>query len=150
MPRRRRERISWLATLTPEGIGERLLAREAVDRCVFDAIILDQLVPTLRPGHVVAADNLAVNTSARVHAAIEAADRRVLFPPTYSPDYNPIEQAFATCALLPRRLGPCSVWARVVAVDTALASITAAVAASFYRAAGYGERMAILPRPVLD
>ena len=139
VPRRRREQISWLATLTPSGIGASLLVRGAVDRSVFDAFILDHLVPTLRPGQVVVANNLAVHQSARARAAIEAAGGRVLFLPTYSPDYNPIEQAFAKCRQALRHLGPRSFTAVVEAVGTALASITAADAVAFYHAARYGE-----------
>ncbi len=139
VPRRRREQISWLATLTPSGIGESLLVGGAVDRRVFDAFILDQLAPTLRPGQAVVADNLAVHQIARARAAIEAAGCRVLFLPTYSPDYNPIEQAFAKCKQALRRLGPRSFPAVVEAVGTALASITAADAVAFYYAAGYGR-----------
>jgi len=139
VPHRRREQISWLATLTSRGIGESLLVRGAVDRGVFDAFIADQLVPTLRPGQVVVADNLAVHKSAHARAAIEAAGCRVLFLPTYSPDYNPIEQAFAKCKQALRRLGPRSFTAVAEAVGTALASVTAADAAAFYRDAGYGD-----------
>jgi len=137
VPQGRREQISWLATLTPSGIGESLLVRGAVDRSVFDTFIIDHLVPTLRPGQVVVADNLAVHKSARARAAITAAGCRLVFLPTYSPDFNPIEQAFAKCKQALRRLGPRSFTAVVEAVGTALAAVTAADAAAFYHAAGY-------------
>ena len=53
IPRGRREAISWLATLTPTGIGESLLVRGAVDRLVFEAFVERVLVPSLRPGQII-------------------------------------------------------------------------------------------------
>jgi transposase len=53
------------------------------------------LVPTLRPGDVVVLDNFAVHKQPEIHTAIEAVGARVQFLPPYSPDFNPIEQAFA-------------------------------------------------------
>lgn len=137
VPHGRREQLSWLATLTPDGIGESLLVRGAVDRAVFDAFIIERLLPTLRPGQVVVADNLAVHKSARARAALEGAGCRLLFLPTYSPDFNPIELAFAKVKQALRRLGPRSFTAVVEAVGSALATVTPADARAFYHAAGY-------------
>lgn len=53
-------------------------------------------VPTLRPGDVVVLDNLAMHKQAEAQAAIEQAGARLRFLPPYSPDFNPIEQAFAS------------------------------------------------------
>ena len=105
IPRGRREAISWLATLTLGGIGESLLVRGAVDRHVFEAFVERVLVPSLRPGQIVVLDNLSVHKSARAKALIEAAGCQLLFLPTYSPDFNPIEQAFAKIKQLLRRVG---------------------------------------------
>ena len=116
VPRGRREAISSLATLTATGIGESLLVRGAVDRCVFDAFVEQVLVPSLHPGHIVVLDNLSVHKSARAKALIEAAGCQVVFLPTYSPDFNPIEQAFAKTN---RR---CAAWARAPGRASALPS----------------------------
>ena len=137
VPRGRREHVSWLATLTPAGVGESLLVPGAVDRAAFDAFVERLLVPCLRPGQVVVLDNLSVHKSARARAAVEAAGCRLVFLPTYSPDYNPIEFAFATCKQRLRRLQARSFDAVVAAVGEALASVTASDARAFYRAAGY-------------
>lgn len=53
------------------------------------------LVPELRPGDVAVMDNLSSHTGAKVRAAIEGAGCRLLFLPPYSPDLNPIENAFS-------------------------------------------------------
>lgn len=53
------------------------------------------LVPTLTPGDIVVMDNLPAHKIAGVRAAIEAAGAELLYLPPYSPDFNPIEMAFA-------------------------------------------------------
>jgi transposase len=72
--------------------------------CVFDgplngqafrAYVDQQLVPTLNPGDIVVMDNLGSHKSKLVRDAIKAAGARLWFLPPYSPDLNPIEQAFA-------------------------------------------------------
>lgn len=60
VPRGHRPHVSWLATLAPAGIGERLLVADAVDRAAFDAFVERLLVPSARPGQVVVLDNLGV------------------------------------------------------------------------------------------
>ena len=137
MPRGRREHVSWLATLTPLGVGESLLVPGAVDRDAFDAFVERLLVPSLRPGQLVLLDNLSVHKSARARAAVEAAGCRLVFLPTYSPDLNPIEQAFAKCKAALRKAAPRTFAAVVDAVGRALAAVTEADARAFYRDAGY-------------
>ena len=137
IPRGRREAISWLATLTCHGIGESLLVRGAVDRHVFEAFVERGLVPSLRSGQIVVLDNLSVHKSARAKALIEAAGCQLIFLPTYSPDFNPIEQAFAKIKQTLRRVGARS-WERVcTAVGDALTTITAADAHAFFADAGF-------------
>jgi transposase len=137
IPRGRREAISWLATLTVQGLGESLLVRGAVDRLVFETFVEQVLVPTLRPGHIVVLDNLSVHKSATARARIEAAGCHLVFLPTYSPDLNPIEQAFAKIKQALRRVGGRSFEAVFTAIETALPFITAADAQAFFANAGF-------------
>ncbi|MDF2762529.1 MAG: Transposase protein, partial [Thermomicrobiales bacterium] len=95
------------------------------------------LVPSLRPGQIVVLDNLSVHKSARAKALIEAAGCQLLFLPTYSPDFNPIEQAFAKIKQLLRRVGARSWEAVVAAVGAALNAITAVDAHAFFADAGF-------------
>ena len=137
VPRGRREAISWLATLTATGIGESLLVRGAVDRLVFETFVEQVLVPNRHPGHSVVLDNLSVHKSARAKALIEAAGCQVVFLPTYSPDFNPIEQAFAKIKQLLRRVGA-RTWESVVnAVGEALRTVTETDAHAFFANAGF-------------
>lgn len=137
VPRGRREAISWLATLTPHGIGVSLLVRGAVDRLVFEAFVERVLVPGLRPGQIVVLDNLSVHKSARARTLIEAAGCYLVFLPTYSPDFNPIEQAFAKTKQALRRIGPRSFETIGASVGAALTSITPTDAHAFFADAGF-------------
>ena len=137
VPRGRRTHVSWLAALTPGGIGPSVLVEGAVDRDAFDAFVVQLLAPSLRPGQVVVLDNLSVHKSAAARAALEAAGCRLVFLPTYSPDFNPIELAFAKAKAALRRAEARSVAAVVDAVGAALSAVTAADARAFYRHAGF-------------
>lgn len=61
----------------------------------FRAYVEQLLVPTLKPGDIVIMDNLASHKSKAVRDAIRTAGARLWFLPKYSPDLNPIEQAFS-------------------------------------------------------
>ena len=68
---------------------------KAIDRAAFDAWVETQLAPTLSPGDVVILDNLAVHKSAKAAECLKRRGAWFLFLPSYSPDLNPIEMAFA-------------------------------------------------------
>ena len=113
----------------------------AVGRAAFDAFVEQLLVPALLPGQVVVLDNLSVHKGARARALVEAAGCQLRFLPTSSPDLNPIEQAFAKTKQALRRAeartADAVVAAVVAAVGAALATVTPADAAAFYRDSGY-------------
>lgn len=137
VPRGKRPHISWLATLTAEGIGESVVVPGAVDRQVFDLFVARLLVPSLRPGQIVILDNLKVHDSATARRRIEAAGCYLVFLPTYSPDFTPIEQAFAKIKQALRRIGARSWDTVVAAIGQALATVTAADARAFFADAGF-------------
>ncbi len=66
-----------------------------IDSATFQAYVEQVLVPTLRPGDIVVLDNLAAHKPQEVRSAIEQAGAFLRFLPPYSPDFNPIELAFA-------------------------------------------------------
>jgi transposase len=66
-----------------------------ITRPAFDAYIETQLAPTLAKGDVVILDNLAVHKSEKAAQCLKRQGAWFLFLPAYSPDLNPIEQAFA-------------------------------------------------------
>lgn len=137
IPRGKRPHIAWLATLTAAGLGESLVVDGPVDGRVFDAFVERVLLPSLRPGQIVVLDNLNVHKSARVRQRIEAAGCHLVFLPSYSPDFNPIEQAFAKVKQALRRREARSWEAVVAAIGDLLPMITPADARAFFADAGF-------------
>jgi transposase len=137
VPKGRWEAITLVATLTATGPGPAVVLPGALDRVAYETYVAEVLVPGLRPGQTVVLDNLSVHKSATARHLIEAAGCQLRFLPTYSPDCNPIEQAFAKLKQHLRRAEARSFEAIVTATGAALASITAADARAFFTAAGY-------------
>ncbi len=126
-----------VAALTPAGMGPSLVLPGALDRDAFEAYVDRVLVPGLRPGQTVILDNLSVHKSAAARRSIEAAGCELRFLPTYSPDLNPIEQAFAKLKGRLRRAEARTFDAVADAVGAAYPTITADDCRGFYRDAGY-------------
>jgi transposase len=84
-----------VAALRPTALTAAAVFDGPIDNETFRAYIEQILVPTLRPGDVVVLDNLSAHKQPEVRTAIEEAGARLRFLPPYSPDFNPIEQAFA-------------------------------------------------------
>jgi transposase len=95
------------------------------------------LVPTLRPGDVVVLDNLVVHKQPEVHAAIERAGALIRFLPPYSPDFNPIELAFAKLKAFLRAARPRSFDQVVALVAAAIDLFTPQECTNFVRHCGY-------------
>jgi len=137
VPRGRWKTVTLLASLTPTGLGPGLQFAGAVDRLTFDTFVSTTLVPALQPGQTVVLDNLSVHKSAAARALIEAAGCHLVFLPTYSPDFNPIEQAFSKLKHLLRQAEARSVEAIMDATQAAWPQISATDCQGFYRASGY-------------
>ena len=93
---------TFLAALRHDGLSAPCVFDGAINGERFLAYVEQVLVPTLRAGDLVVMDNLAAHKVAGVREAIEAAGARLLYLPPYSPDLNPIEQAFAKLKALLR------------------------------------------------
>jgi transposase len=96
-------------------------------------------VPTLRPGQVVLTDNLSPHEAARVRELIEAAGCRLVLLPPYSPDFNPIEQAWSKLKTLLRSMGARTRAALEGALSHVLDAVTAADAQSWFAHCGYAH-----------
>src|SRR3954468_18942543 len=86
---------TFIAGLRCDGLTAPWVVDGAMDRTAFNAYVETQLAPTLQRGDVVIADNLSIHKSARAAKALKARGAWFLFLPQYSPDLNPIENAFA-------------------------------------------------------
>lgn len=120
-----------------EGLTAPAVFDGPVDTPTFRAYVEQVLVPALRPGDVVVLDNLAVHKQPEIHAAIAAAGARVRFLPPYSPDLNPIEQAFAKLKALLRAARPRTFDHVCELIAAAMGRFTASECANFIRHAGY-------------
>ena len=95
------------------------------------------LVPDLRPGDIVVMDNLSSHKGPRVQQLIEAAGASLRYLPPYSPDFNPIENAFAKLKALLRKAAERTVGALWTRIGTLLDAFTPAECANYFAAAGY-------------
>jgi len=93
-----------IAALRLEGICAKMTVRGGVKGKDFRRFVLQRLVPALRPGDVIAWDNLALHKNRELHAAIAAAGATVMMLPKYSPDLNPIEAGWAKVKRWMRRV----------------------------------------------
>ena len=128
---------TFVAGLRLGGIDAPMLIDGAINGASFLAYVQQVLVPTLRPGDVVIMDNLASHKTDAVRQAIEAAGAELRFLPPYSPDFNPIENAFAKLKALLRKVAARtrdSLWS---AVADAIEAFPPAECANFFTAAGY-------------
>ena len=108
-----------------------------INRDAFEAYVEQVLVPELRPGDIVVMDNLSSHKGAEVRAMIEAAGARLLFLPPYSPDFNPIENAFAKLKALLRKAAERTVDGLWAAIGRLIDTFTPAECANYFSAAGY-------------
>jgi DDE superfamily endonuclease len=84
-----------VAALRPTELTATAVCDGPIDNATFRAYVEQVLVPTLRPGDVVVLDNLAAHKQSEGRVAIAQAGALLRFLPPYSPDFNPIELAFA-------------------------------------------------------
>ena len=137
VPRNHGPNVTLFAALTPSGIGPALALQGAADGAAFALYVQELLVPSLRPGQVVILDQLNVHKSAAIRAAIEAAGCRLLLLPSYSPDFNPIEQAFAKIKTHLRAAEARTFDALVTAIGQALDMVSPADARGCFAHCGF-------------
>jgi transposase len=108
-----------------------------IDSITFRAYVEQILVPTLRRGDVVVLDNLVAHKQPEVRVAIEQAGAHLRFLPPYSPDFNPIELAFAKLKAFLRAARPRSFDQVCDLMRTALALFLPDECANYVRHCGY-------------
>ena len=108
-----------------------------MNRAAFQAYVEQVLVPTLRPGDMVIMDNLPAHKGRETRLAIEAAAARVRYLPPYSPDFNPIENAFAKLKAFLLKTAARTIDDLWAAIGDALSQFTPAECANYFTAAGY-------------
>jgi transposase len=143
-PRNWGKNVSLLASITREGLGECLAVEGSTTREVFEAYLEQVLVPTLGPGQIVVMDNLSAHKGGRVKEIIEGRGCELLYLPPYSPDFNPIEQAFSKVKGLLRRAEARARESLIEAMGVALCAVSARDARGFFGHCGYGSMAQLL------
>src|ERR671921_139984 len=111
--------------MSVEGMGPSLAVEGGTTARVFETYVERVLAPTLRRGQVVVMDNLSAHKGERVRELIEARGCQLLYLPSYSPDFNPIEEAFSKVKGLLRKTQARSREALLEAMGKALEAVTA-------------------------
>jgi transposase len=136
-PRNWGKNITLLASITAEGIGPCLAVEGATTREVFEAYLERALAPSLRPGQVIVMDNLSAHKGGRVREIVEDAGCELAYLPPYSPDFNPIEEAFSKVKGLMRQAEARTREALIEAMGRALDAVSARDARGFFEHRGY-------------
>ena len=137
MPRNWGSNVTLLTSMTLSGMGPSLAVEGATTREVFEAYVEKALTPSLRPGEVVVMDDLSAHKVDKVKELIEERGCELVYLPPYSPDLNPIEEAFSKVKGLLRRAEASTRETLIEAMGTALSAISAQDASGFLRHRGY-------------
>src|SRR5258708_4033568 len=123
---------------SPDPTPAQMVRDGPMDAEGFRAWCEQMLAPVLRPGHLVIMDNLAAHKVAGVRQAIEACGATLLYLPPYSPDLNPIENAFAKLKAHIRKAAARTIEALQTATADALQTFKPVECENFFAHAGYG------------
>jgi transposase len=137
VPRNWGANITLLASMSVGGMGPCLAVEGPTTREVFETYLEKVLVPSLKAGQVVVMDNLSSHKGSRVRELIEGRGCELLYLPPYSPDLNPIEEAFAKLKALLRKAGARTREALIEAIGRALGAVSAKDAHGFFKHRGY-------------
>jgi transposase len=132
-----REHHAAFSSMSTEGMGPSLAVESSTTREVFEAYVEHVLAPSLRAGQVVVMDNLSSHKGGRVSELIEERGCELLYLPPYSPDLNPIEEAFAKVKASLRKFEARAREGLVEAMGRALDAVTARDARGFFEHRGY-------------
>jgi transposase len=128
---------TFVAGLRTSGLTAPLVVDGAMNGDIFRAYVEQILAPTLKPGDIVILDNLASHKVAGVREAINARGASLVYLPPYSPDLNPIEQAFAKLKALLRKIAARTVSTLWDALGDVLDRFTPQECANYLANAGY-------------
>jgi len=144
VPRNRGPNTTLLSSMSLEGMGNSLAVGGVTNREIFETYVQRVLAPTLRPGQVVVMDNLAAHKGDRVKELIEERGCELLYLPPYSPDFNPIEEAFAKIKAAVRKAEARTREALVEAIGRGITMVTTEDARGFFDHCGYTTPLQLL------
>jgi transposase len=136
-PRNWGANVTLLSSMSLRGIGPSLAVEGPTTREVFEAYLEQVLGPALSEGQVVVMDNLSSHKGSRVRELIEQRGCELMYLPPYSPDLNPIEEAFSKIKGLLRKAEARSREALVEAMGRAISAVTPQDVRGFFEHRGY-------------
>jgi transposase len=138
VPRNWGKNVTLLSSIGKKmGMGASLVVEGSTNTKVFETYLREVLCPTLEEGQVVVMDNLSSHKGERVRKLIEGKGCELLYLPSYSPDFNPIEQAFSKLKSYLREACARSHETLMEVIGEALRTISASDAESFFGHRGY-------------
>jgi transposase len=137
IPRNRGKNTTLLTSINYVGMGPSMAVEGATTARVFETYVKRLLAPTLKPGQVVVMDNLGAHRPKMVRELIEERGCELIYLPPYSPDLNPIEEAFAKLKHILRKIGARAKEALIEAMGRALAAVSAEDVRGFFVHCGY-------------
>ena len=137
VPRNRGKNTTVLSSMTLKGMGPSLTVEGATTSAVFETYLERVVAPTLRRGQVVVMDNLSAHKGERVRELIEERGCELIYLPPYSPDLNPIEEAFSKIKGLLRSGEARTREVLVEAIGVANSAVTGEDACGFFEHCGY-------------
>ncbi len=137
VPKNRGKNLTLIASMSLHGMGESMCLEGATDAAAFEVYVEHFLAPSLSEGQVVVMDNLGAHQPKRIRELIEARGAELVFVPSYSPDLNPIEQAFSKIKNILRKLGARTHEALLEAMEEAFSKVTPGDVAGWFDHCGY-------------
>ena len=137
VPKNRGKNTTLIASMSLCGMGEAMCIEGATDSEAFEVYVEHFLAPSLSEEQVVVLDKLGAHRPKRIRELIEDRGAELVFVPSYSPDLNPIEEAFSKIKNILRKLGARTHEALLEAMEEALFEVTAADAAGWFDHCGY-------------
>jgi transposase len=128
---------TFVAGLRRTGIVAPFVLDGPINRHAFEVYAEKILAPELLPGDIVIMDNLSSHKGPKLRTVIEAAGAKLIYLPPYSPDFNPIENAFAKLKALLRKAAERTVDRLSTAIGRLLDHFTPRECANYFAAAGY-------------
>ena len=136
-PHGHRKTTTFIAGLRLGGMVAPMVLDGPINGSWFEAYVEQILLPTLGAGDVVIMDNLSSHKRAATRTLIENAGARLVFLPPYSPDFNPIEKAFAKLKALLRKAAERTVDGLWTAIGNLIGCITPNECRNYFKSCGY-------------
>lgn len=138
VPRNRGKNQTLIASVTLQGgMGAALSIEGSTDSELFETYVEELLAPTLTAGQVVVLDKLGAHRTERVRELVEERGVDLLFLPSYSPDLNPIEEAFSKIKNIVRKAGARTREALEEAISEAMSAVRLEDVLGWFTHCGY-------------